>query len=77
MKQNYVTMTKTIDDNNVKHTSLLILKISFLTLFGCGVKITPDIKPIYACTNIIIPKTNISHRQTNRDYKGFFAMPFL
>ena len=33
---------KTIDDNNVKHISLLVLKISFLTLFGCGVKITPD-----------------------------------
>ena len=41
MKHNYVTMTKTIDDINVKHISLL-LKISFLTLFGFGVKITPD-----------------------------------
>ena len=29
-------------DTKVKHISLLILKISFLTLFGCGVKITPD-----------------------------------
>ena len=29
-------------DNNVKHISLLILKISFLTLFGCRVKITPN-----------------------------------
>ena len=37
MKQNYVTMTKTIGDTKVKHMSLLILKISFLTLFGCGV----------------------------------------
>ena len=37
MKQNYVTMTKLkkLDDNNGKHVSLLILKISFLTLFGC------------------------------------------
>ena len=43
MKQNYVTMRKTTDDNIVKQISLLILKISFLTLFGCGVKITPDI----------------------------------
>ena len=42
MKQNFVTMTKTIDDNKVKHISLLVLKISFLTLFGFGVKITPD-----------------------------------
>ena len=40
MKQNYVTMIKTIDDKNVKHISLLVLKISFLTLFGCDVKIT-------------------------------------
>ena len=39
---NYVTMTKTIDDYNVKHISLLTLKISFLTLFGFGLKITPD-----------------------------------
>ena len=50
MKQNF--------DTKVKHISLLILKISFLTLFGCGVKIhqinllfgyrvkiTPDINP--------------------------------
>ena len=60
MKQNYVTMTRKNDDNNVKHFILLILKIIFLTLFGCGikihkinpifgyrVKITPDINPIY------------------------------
>ena len=57
IKTLYVTMTKTI---GVKHISLLILKISLLTLFGCGVKIhkinpifgyrvkiTPDINPIY------------------------------
>ena len=60
MKQNHATMTKTIGDTKVKHFSLLILKISFLTLFGCGVKIhqinpifwywvkiTPDINPIH------------------------------
>ena len=51
---------KNIGDTKVKHISLLILKISLLTLFGCGVKIhkinpifgyrvkiTPDINPIY------------------------------
>ena len=51
---------KQILDTKVKHISLLILKISLLTLFGCGVKIhminpifgyrvkiTPDINPIY------------------------------
>ena len=30
-----------LDDNNVKH----VQKISFLTLFGCGVKIRLDINP--------------------------------
>ena len=50
MKQNFVTIAiaKTIDDNNIKNVSLLILNISFLTLFGCWVKITPDINPMYA-----------------------------
>ena len=49
MKQNYATMTKfkKFNDNNFRHVSLLILKISFLTLFGCGVKITTDINLIY------------------------------
>ena len=42
MKQNYVNMKNTIDDNNVKHISLLVLKISILTLFGFGVKMKPD-----------------------------------
>ena len=55
-----MTMTKTIGNTKFKHISLLILKISLLTLFGCGVKIhkinpifgyrvkiTPDINPIY------------------------------
>ena len=41
-EKNYVTMTKTISDTKVKHISLLVLKISFFTQFGCGVKITPD-----------------------------------
>ena len=47
-------------DTKVKHISFLILKIGFLILFGCGVKIhkinlifgyrvkkKPDINPIY------------------------------
>ena len=49
-KQNYVTKTKLkkLNDKNVKQVlSHLILKISFLTIFVCGVKITPDINPIY------------------------------
>ena len=40
---NYLTMTKlkmTMDFD-------LILKISFLTLFGCAVKLTLEINPIY------------------------------
>ena len=49
MKQNYMTMTKTIDDNNVKHISLLILKIltgleeikSWLGLVWFGLKQYP------------------------------------
>ena len=39
-------MTKTIGDTKVKYIILLILKISFLTLFGCGVKIH-QINPIF------------------------------
>ena len=42
-----IDFLKTIDDNNVKHINLFVLKISFLTEFGCSVKITPD--PIYGC----------------------------
>ena len=47
MKQNYVIMTKlkTLNDK-IKHESLLILKISFLILFGCGVNLT-DVNLIY------------------------------
>ena len=62
-------MKNTIDDTKVKSQaykiSLLILKISFLTLFGCRVKInqinpifgyrvkiTPDIKPINGLTDL-------------------------
>ena len=39
---NYVTSTKLkkVNDKKVKLISHLILKISFLTLFGCAVKIT-------------------------------------
>ena len=41
---NYVTSMKLmkINDKYVKSTSHMILKISFLTLFGCVVKITLD-----------------------------------
>ena len=43
MKQKSLTMTKLkLDDINVKHVSFFVLKISFLTLLGCGVKITPE-----------------------------------
>ena len=46
---NYVTSTKLkkVNDKNVKPINNLILKKSFLTLFGCAVKITQDINPIY------------------------------
>ena len=45
----YVTSTKLkkVADKNVKPVSHLLLNISILTLFGCAVKITLDIKPIY------------------------------
>ena len=41
------TKLKKHDDNYVKYESLLILKICFSILFGYGVKIAPDINPIY------------------------------
>ena len=46
---NYVTSTKLkkVNDKNVMPLSHLILKISFLTLFGCVVKVTLDINPIH------------------------------
>ena len=40
------TKLKKHDDNNVKQLSLLILKISFLTLIGYWAKKAPDINPI-------------------------------
>ena len=45
----YVTSTKLkkVSDRFVKPVSHLILKVSFLTLFGYVVKITLDINPIY------------------------------
>ena len=44
---NYLTSTKLnkVNDKNIKSVSNLILKIIFLTLFGCAVKITLDILP--------------------------------
>ena len=61
-----------MNDNNVKHVSLLILKINFLTLFGCGDKITTDINPMYGyidrpCHNE--SKTYVNHRQTEKQTK--------
>ena len=46
---NYLTSTKLnkVNDKNVKSVRNLILKIIFLTLFGCVVKITLDINPIH------------------------------
>jgi len=41
------TTLKKVSDKNVKLVSHLILKISFLTLFGYAVKLTLDINPIY------------------------------
>ena len=40
LKQNYVTMTKTIGDTKGKPISLLILKISFLPYLDMGSKYT-------------------------------------
>ena len=68
----FYTMTKTIGDTKVKHVSLLILKINFLTLFGCGVKIhkinpifgyrvkiTQDIYPTYGLIVLMTPKKQL------------------
>ena len=70
MKQIYETMTKLkiLDDNNVKHVSLFIPKINFLTLFGCGVKLTPDIYPIYTLMDRPCPNffKNLFQSYTNR-----------
>ena len=52
-----------LNDKNVKHISHSILKISFLTLFGCGVKITPDINPIYGLMDFPFPKTYDNYRR--------------
>ena len=71
MKQNYVTMTK-LDEKHVKHVTFMIMKISFLTLFGCGVKMKPGINSIVNSVNIQIgsvlktPKTYDNHRQTDK-----------
>ena len=53
-------MTKTISDTKVKHTIsllILILKISFLTLFGCGFKIY-QINPLLFIVYKFINPTN-------------------
>ena len=76
MKQNYKSMTKLkkldVTIMSSMNLSLLILKISFLTLFGCGVKITPDINSIWGQKDSLVLKTQKAydnHRQTDRDYK--------
>ena len=54
------TKLKKFDDNSVKNVNLLILTISFLTLFGCdGVQMTPDINPLYRWIGLVLitPKT--------------------
>ena len=48
---------------NVKHASLLILKISFLTLFGCGVKITLDINPKYGILDCPCSKGRVQKKK--------------
>ena len=50
---NYLTSTKLkkVNDKNVKPVSHLILKISFLTLLGCAVKIALDINQIHIWLN--------------------------
>ena len=62
---NYVTSTKykKVNDKNFKPVSYLILKISFLTLFVCGINIAPDINPIYGAMDRLV---TIIDRETNR-----------
>ena len=62
---NFLTMTKlkmTMDFD-------LILKISLLTLFGCAVKLTLEINPIYGQMDGLVlmnPKTCDNHKQRDR-----------
>ena len=50
---NYLTSKKLkkVNDKNVKSVSHLILKISFLTLLECAVKIALDINQIHIWLN--------------------------
>ena len=43
-----MTKLKNLGDNNVKNVSLLKLKITFITIIGCGVKIIPNIVKLLA-----------------------------
>ena len=44
-----------------------MLKISFLTLFVCGVNITPDINPVYGSMDRLCPNVfNDNHRQRDK-----------
>ena len=57
---------KKVNEKNVKPVlSHLILKISFLTQFGCVVKITLDINPMYLDINIQEVMATID-KETNR-----------
>ena len=63
-------MTKLkLNDNNIKHDVFYCLR-SFLNQFGCGVKIKPNINPIYSNKWIglvvMTPKTYANYRQTNQ-----------
>ena len=54
-------------------TKLKKLDVTIMaTLFGCGVKITPDINSILGQKDSLVlktPKAYDNHRQTDRDYK--------
>ena len=57
-----MTKFKKLDDNNVKHVRLLILKISFLTRFGFGVNINLWLYMVVLMTQ----NTYVNHKQTDK-----------
>ena len=67
-------MKKTIGDTKVKHISLLILKISFLTLFWCGVQIH-RINPIFGYRVKIT--LNINHINSNFSWTPGIVLIFV
>ena len=65
-----IRLWQNLRHNNIKHVSLLILKINFLTLIGCGVKITPDFNPIYGFSkNLWQSQTDGSIREATKKKK--------